>query len=91
MNYYVKSDLEPYLGQEIGYIAYVYPMGTSQMGEGRYYDEHEEMLFESITDRCIVVSHILSGLEDSKYKVEVLIPIEHIIAFRIFKDVEPET
>jgi len=79
-----------YVGQEIGYIAYVFPMGTSATSEGRYYDEHEEMQFESITDRCIVVTHILDGLNDSKYKVKVLIPIEHIVAFRIFEDVEPK-
>ena len=89
MNYYVRSDLEPYLGQEIGYVAYVYPMGTSS-ANGRYFDEQEEVLFKSITNRCIVVSQILDGLKDSKYEVEVLIPTEHIVAFRIFTDVEPE-
>ena len=90
MSYYVRSDLEPYVGQEIGYIAYLHPMGTSAIGEGRYSDEYEEVRFESITDRCIVVSEILDGKSDSKYKVMILIPIEFIVAFRIFEDVEPK-
>ena len=89
MSYYVRSDLEPYVGQEIGSIVYLYPMGTSS-ANGRYHDEFEEVILESITDRCIVVTQILTGTNDSKYKSKTLIPIEHIVAFRIFQDVEPK-
>ena len=88
MNYYVRSDLEPYVGQDISYIAYVYPMGTSATDDGgRYYDERDEVHFHNITDRCVIITQEF-GTEDKKYTEEILIPIEHIIAFRVFK--EPE-
>ena len=90
MNYYERSDLEPYVGRELSYIAYVYPMGTSATGEGRYYDEYEEVQFTKITDRCVVVIHAFTTPEDKKFTDEILIPIEHIIAFRVANEVEPK-
>lgn len=86
MSYFVRADLESYVGRELNYIAYLYPMGTS--GEkGRFHDEFEEVQFTKITDRCVIILNEYTS-EDHLYSEEILIPIAHIVAFKVLKEVE---
>lgn len=91
MSYYTKTEFEHYIGQEIGSIVYLYPMGTSGK-DGRYQAVYEEILLAGITDTCLILTeeknYTSEERKGDKFLVTHLIPIEQIVACYFYKDVK---